>query len=76
MYKRSSDSRCCFEVKSVPHAAEVMDMIVTSIDKKEICLEKVRLESKLKLRLQAQSIGVIGDFEGREREGLEILDIW
>ena len=41
----------------------------------EICLEKVRLESKMKPRLRAESVGVIGGFEGREREGLEILDI-
>ena len=44
-------------------------------DKDEICLEKVKLDSEMKPRLWAESVWVIGGFEGREREGLEILDI-
>ena len=43
-------------------------------DKDEICLEKVRHESKLKPSLWAESVRAIGKFEGREREGMEILD--
>ena len=38
-------------------------------------LEKVRLESKMKPKLRAESLGVIGAFRGREREGLEFLDV-
>ena len=30
------------------------------MDRDEICLEKVRLESKMKPRLRAESVGVIG----------------
>ena len=51
MYKRSSDNGCCFEVKSVHDAVKVTDMIVAKLDKDEIYLENVRLESKLKPRL-------------------------
>ena len=37
------------------------------LDKDEICLEKVRLDSMMKLRLRAESAGVIGNLEeGRE----------
>ena len=46
-----------------------------ALDRDEICFEKVRLESKMKPRFRAESVGVIGGFEGREREGLEISDI-
>ena len=46
-----------------------------ALDRDEIYLEKVSLESKMKLRLRAEYVGVIGWFEGRDRDGLEILDI-
>ena len=39
-----------------------------ALDKDEICLEKVRLESKMEPRLQAESVWV-GDLrEGREKD--------
>ena len=45
----------------MPDAAKVADMIVTSTEYRfEICLEKVRLESKMKPKLRAESVGVIG----------------
>ena len=59
MYKRSSDNGCCFEVESVPDAAKIANMIVAALDRDEICLKKVRLESKMKPRLRAESVGVI-----------------
>ena len=31
-----------------------------ALDRYEICLEKVRLESKMKQRFRAESVGVIG----------------
>lgn len=40
----------------------------------EICLEKVRLVSKMMPRLRADGVGIIGGSEGREREGLDIFD--
>ena len=39
-----------------------------ALDKDEICLENVKLESKMKPRSRAESVGVKGGFEGRERE--------
>ena len=43
-----------------------------ALDKDEICLEKLRFESKMKPRIQAESVGVIGDFkEGREKGWIE-----
>ena len=58
-----SDYGCCFEVKSVPYAAKVTDMI------------KGRLESKMKSKLRAESVRVIALFVGRKREELEFIDI-
>ena len=46
-----------------------------ALNKDEISLEKVSFESKMKPRLRAKSVDVIGGFEGRESEGLEIIDI-
>ena len=61
MYERSSDNGCCFEVESVPDAAKVADVIVACTGYRDkICLNKVRLVSKMKLRLRAESLGVIG----------------
>ena len=37
--------------------------------KDEICLENVRLDSTMKLRLRAESVGVIEGFEGRGEKG-------
>ena len=52
MYNRNSDNKCCFGVESVPDVAKVADMLQAR-DRDEICLEKVRLESKMKPRLRA-----------------------
>ena len=41
----------------MPDAAIVADMIAP--DRDEICLENVRLELKMKLKLRAESVGVI-----------------
>ena len=43
----------------MPDAAKIADMIVATLDRDEICLEKVRLQSKMKPRLRAESVGVI-----------------
>ena len=48
-------------------------MIVASVDKDEICLETVRLESKIKPRLLAESVGIRRGFGGRVREGWRFL---
>ena len=44
----------------MPDAAKIADMIVEALDRDEICLEKLRLESKMKPRLRAESVSVIG----------------
>ena len=69
MYKRSSNNRCCFEVESLPDAPNITDMLVAkALDKNEISLEKVSLESKMKPRLRAESVSVIGNLkEGRKK---------
>ena len=41
----------------MPDAAKIADR---ALDRDEICLEKVRLESKMKPRLWEESVGVIG----------------
>ena len=41
-----------------------------ALDRDEICLEKVRLESNMKPKLRAESVDVLGDLkEGREKVG-------
>ena len=44
----------------MPDVVKTADVIVQALDRDEICLEKVRLESKMKPRLRAESVGVIG----------------
>ena len=44
-------------------------------EREEICLEKERVESKMKPRLLAKGVGEIGCAFGRESEGLIILDV-
>ena len=40
-----------------------------ALDGVEICLEKVRLESKMKPRLQAESVWVIWDYKKERKKG-------
>ena len=44
------------------------------LDKEEIYLEKIRFVSKVKPRLRAELVGVMGGFDEREREELVILE--
>ena len=44
-------------------------MQLQTLDKDEICLEKVRLESKMKPRLRAEYVGVIEDFKEVREKG-------
>ena len=53
----------------MPGAAKVADVIVASKNNDEICLEKVRLESKMKPRLLAESVGVIADLKELREKG-------
>ena len=48
---------------------KITDMIVARRDKDEVCLETVRLESKIKLRLWTESVGVIGISRKEEKKG-------
>ena len=41
----------------------------------EICLEKDSFESNMKPRFLADRLGIMALVEGREREGLTILDV-
>ena len=46
-------------------------LYLQALDNVEICLdEKVRFVSKMKQRLRADSVGVMGGFDDRERERL------
>ena len=40
-----------------------------TLDKDEICSKKVRLESKMKLRLQVEYVAVIGGLKERRANG-------
>ena len=42
---------------------------------KQIFLEKTSVESKMKPRLLAERMGIMGLMEEREREGLTILEV-
>ena len=44
-------------------------------ERDEICLEKDSVESNMKPRFLADRLGIMGLVEGREREGLIILEI-
>ena len=62
-------------VYSVADAPKITYMVVTALEREEICLEKQMVESKMKPRFLANGVGEIGCALGREREGLIILDV-
>ena len=69
VYEGSGDSST---VKSVTGTTEVMNMVMAVLGRKEICLEKDKLESKINLRFLGDEVVAMGCVEGRESDGLMI----
>ena len=47
MYERSGNSESCVEVQSMTNTAEVMDVVVTTLDSLAICFGMEREETKI-----------------------------
>ena len=62
-------------IKSVSDAAKIANMVMQVLKRDEICLEKDSVESNMKPRFLADSLGIIGLVVMREREGLTILQV-
>ena len=45
------------------------------LDRKEICLEKDKLESKINPKFLAEEVGEMGYMKGRESDGLMSLEV-
>ena len=45
------------------------------LEREEICLEKEKLESKMNPMFQAEDVGGMGCVDGRESDGLMILQV-
>ena len=76
MYKRSSDNRYHFEVENVPDAAKVADIVASTGYSDKICLQKVRLESKMQLRLKIFEIKLLSIYsvlDGLRDRRLEVI---
>ena len=55
------------------NAAKITNVVMTALERDEICLEKDSVESKMKPRFLADKLGVMGEVEGRE--GLTLLEV-
>ena len=55
-------------------AAKIANMVM-ALERDEICLEKDSVESHMKPRFLAERLGIMGLVEGREKEGLTILEV-
>ena len=75
MNKSDGNSGGSTVVYNVADAPKIMYMVVTGLEREEICLEKERVESKMKPRFLAKGVGEIGCALGRESEGLIIVDV-
>ena len=65
---------CSSEIESVSDAAKIVNMETTALERDKTCLEKDNVESNIKPRFLADMLGIMGLLEGREREGLTILE--
>ena len=59
-------------IDSVSVAAKIANMVMTALERDEICLVKDSVELNMKPRFLADRLGIMGLVVGREREGLTI----